>query len=218
MWSIQYWITRATPGTSASLYIKMNVCLFVCLFDRYAFVHSTCQCSQTFQESSFHPGEGSGLLFSENFKSFPPPKRPPSVSNQWNCSTPFSNRRQVTAGFRGCWVRICGPFGWNPIGWLRTNRNSVFEKFLNLNWIVVETVLGGFSKAASSNLMFIRLEIVVVKLKAISDKSFNPFRPAIRKIPYLPRRKCCNLAISGRKGLNSLLGSKGCGTALSPSK
>ena len=32
--------------------------------------------------------------------------------------------------------------------------------------------------------MSIRLEIVLVKLELISDKQFNPFRPAIRKMPY----------------------------------
>ena len=58
-------------------------------------------------------------------------------------------------------------------------------------------------------------EIVLVKLEPISDKQFNPFRPAIRKIPYPPTRKCCNMAISGWKGLYSLSGPKDCGSALS---
>ena len=64
--------------------------------------------------------------------------------------------------------------------------------------------------------MSIRLEIVLVKLEASSDKQFNPFGPAIRKIPYLPTGKCCNLAIPRRKELNSLSGSKGRGSVLSP--
>ena len=74
-----------------------------------------------------------GYFFPGNFKSSPPPKDPPSVSNRWNCSIPFSNEGPVTIGFRGCWVRIYARSGWNPIGWLRTNRNSYFEKSLDLN-------------------------------------------------------------------------------------
>ena len=117
----------------------------------------------------------SRAIFSpESYKSFPSPP-PPSVSNQWNCSIPFSKRGQVTKGFRGCWVRIYGPFSWNPIGWLWTNRNSVSEKSLNLNWIVVETVLDGFLEAASSNLMSICLEIRWVQLEPISDNKYVRF-------------------------------------------
>ena len=119
----------------------------------------------------------------------PPPPRPPSVSNQWNCSIPFSKRGQVTKGFRGCWVRIYDPFGWNPIGGLRTNRNSFFEKSLNRNGIVAETVPEGFLGAARSNLMSICLGIVSVQLEPISDKQFNPFRPAIRKNAVPPLRE-----------------------------
>ena len=56
----------------------MFVCVFVCLSVRYAFGQSTCQCSQTFQESSSHPGEGRGLLFSRKIQVLPPlPKDPP---------------------------------------------------------------------------------------------------------------------------------------------
>ena len=46
-----------------SIYIKMNECLFVCLFFRYVFGQSSSRCSQTFQESSSHPEEGRELLF-----------------------------------------------------------------------------------------------------------------------------------------------------------
>ena len=123
-------------------------------------------------------------FFPEISSPSPPPKRPPSISNQWNFSIPFSSRGQVTIGFRGCWVRICGPFGWNPIGWLRTNRNSFFQKSLNLNWVFSETVLEGFLEAAMSNLMSVRLEIVLVKLEPISGKQLNPFWSGIREMPY----------------------------------
>ena len=46
-----------------SIYIKMNVCLFVCLFVRYTFPHRTTDSDETFQEWSLHPGEGRRLLF-----------------------------------------------------------------------------------------------------------------------------------------------------------
>jgi hypothetical protein len=56
----------------------------------------------------------------------------------------------------------------------------------------VETVPEGFLGVARSNLMSIRLENVLVELEPISDNHFNPFRSAIRKIPY-PLRE--NVAI-----------------------
>ena len=75
--------------------IKVNDCLFVL----YAFEHRTRQRRLTFQESSFHPGEGRGLLFPEIIS--PSSPRPPSVSNQWNCTFPGYVRGQAIIGFRG---------------------------------------------------------------------------------------------------------------------
>ena len=77
-------------------------------------------------------------------------------------STPWSRRGQVSVGFRGRWVRIWDRLAWNPISWLRTNKNSSIEKSLNLNSIIAETVLQGFSETASSNSMSIRLENLLV--------------------------------------------------------
>ena len=168
---------------SSNIYLLIYIgeCLSVCLIVLYAFRHNTCQCSLTFQESSFHPGEGCGLLFSPKLQVLASQKDPSSVSNQWNCSISWYVRGQAIWGFRGRWVRIWAPFEWKPIDWLRTNSNTFFEKFVNLNGIVAETVLeGSLGASMGSNLMFIRLEIVLVKLEPISDKHFNPFRPAIR--------------------------------------
>ena len=145
----------------------------------------------------------------------PPSQKIPSISNQWNCSIPWYVWEQAIVGFRGRWVRIWDPFGWNPIGWLRTDRNSFFDKSLILNGIVTETVPDGFLEAPRSSLISIRLEIVLVRLETISDKQFNPFPPAIQKMLYPPTEKCCNSALSGWKGLNSLSGSTGCGSVLS---
>ena len=60
---------------------------------------------------------------------------------------------------------------------------------MNFNVVVAETVLERFLGAARSYLMFSRLEIVSVKLEPISDKQFNPFRPAIRKEAVPPYGK-----------------------------
>ena len=44
-----------------------------------------------------------GYFFSGNDRSLPPPKkRPPSVSNQWDCSIAFLHSGQVTIRLRGC--------------------------------------------------------------------------------------------------------------------
>ena len=115
----------------------------------------------------------------------PPPRRPPRFPTNGIAVFRFQRRGQVSIGFRGFWVRIFGPFGWNPIGWLRTNRNSFFETSLNLNWNVVETVLDGFPGAGRSNLMSIRLEIVLIKLEPISD----PFWAAYSKHAVPPYGK-----------------------------
>ena len=110
-----------------------------------------------------------------NYKSFP---QTPSVSNQWNCSSPWYVGGQAIIGFRGRWVQIRAPFGCNPIGWLKTNSNT----FLNFNRFVAGTVLEGFLRSTRSNLMPIRLEIVMIKLEPISDKQFNPSRPFFWKM------------------------------------
>ena len=44
--------------------ILEDKCVSVCLSVLYAFVQNTCQCSQTWQESSSYPGEGRELLSS----------------------------------------------------------------------------------------------------------------------------------------------------------
>ena len=189
----------------------MSVCLFAMHLDRVR-----ASAAKLSRNPPLIPEKVVGYFFPGNFKSFPPPQRPPSVSNQWNCSIPFSSRGQIPIGFRGCWVRIWAPFSWNPIGWPRPNQNSFFEKSLNLNWMVAEIVLVWFLEAASSNLISYCLEIVLVKLEPTSDKQFDPFRPAVRKTPHPPSGKYGNLAICGRKVLNSLPGSKSCESALGP--
>ena len=158
--------------------------MFICSSILYAFRYRTCQCNQSFQKYSSHPGEGRVIPFLPEITSPCSPKRPPSVSNQGICSIPFSNRGQVTVGFRGCRVHICGPFRWNSIRWLRAKRNSFFEKSLNLSGIVAKTVLDGFRGAVRSNRIPICLETVLLKLEPMSDKQLNPFRRTIRKMPY----------------------------------
>ena len=163
----------------------MRVCLFVCslcIWTQYVPVQPK------FPRILLSSRRRWRATFSENYKSFPPP----CFSNQWNCCIPWYVGGQAIIGFRGEWVRIRMPFGWNPICWLRTHWNWFFEKFLNLDGMVAETVLEGFLEVARSNLMSIRLEILLVKLESISDKQFNLFRSAIRKIPYPPRE---NVAI-----------------------
>jgi hypothetical protein len=63
-------LSRATPGTSAIIYIKKNICLSVL----YAFRHRTSKCNQTLQGILFHPEEGQRLLFTEE-KIDPPPAK-----------------------------------------------------------------------------------------------------------------------------------------------
>ena len=48
-----------------SIYIKKNVCLFVCLSVRYAFKDRTSKRAETFQKSSIDPGEGRHKFFFE---------------------------------------------------------------------------------------------------------------------------------------------------------
>ena len=199
---------------SPLVYLYKKGSLFVCLF----FMHldrvraSTANLSRN---PHFIQEKVEGYFSPKSIGPSPPSsQKTSSISNQWDCSIPFSNKGQVTMGLRGRWVRICGLFGYNLIGWLRTNRNSFFEKFLNLNGIVAKTILEGFLKATRSNLISIRLEIVVVKSETISDKQFNPFRPAIQIMSYFPTGKCCNLATFGRKRLKSLSGSNAYGSAL----
>ena len=71
---------------------------------------------------------------------------------------------------------------------------------MNLNGIVAKTVLEEFLEAARSNLMSIRLEIVVVKLEPIFDKQFNPSRPAIRKYRTPLRENVAIWQYPDRKG------------------
>ena len=69
----------------------MNVCLFVCLFFRYAFGHRTRQCSQTFQESSLRPGEGRRLLFFREIL-FLTQKLKKFRSDQSDCRIPYPTK------------------------------------------------------------------------------------------------------------------------------
>ena len=82
---------------------------FVCLF----FMHlSTVRASvvKLSRNSPLVQEKVESYFCPENYKSFPSQKTP-SVSNQLNCSIPFSDSGQVIIGFRGCSFRICGSFG-----------------------------------------------------------------------------------------------------------
>jgi hypothetical protein len=53
----------------SSIYIKKKVCLFVCLFVRYAFEHGTSKCNEILQGIPFRPGEGRRIIFDPKFPS-----------------------------------------------------------------------------------------------------------------------------------------------------
>ena len=149
----------------------MFVCLSVCLF----FIRFRTLRPNAPKLSRNYPliqEKVVGYFFPEKTQSFPP-EMPNYSSDQWDCSIQpcrrntserfLSVQKTCHRGSRGWWVRFCGPLGWNPIGWLRTNRNSSPQKLTNLSWIVAETVLDGFSEVASLNPKSIRLEIRLVR-------------------------------------------------------
>jgi hypothetical protein len=160
--------------SNESLYIKKKVCLSVCLSVCLFFMHlDTVRASaaKLSRNPLLNQEKVESYFFPKNYKSFPRKQTPLFPTNgiaaflgigDLPYRTSRSRRGQVTIGFRGRWVRIWGPFAWNPISWLRTNRNSSTVKSLNLNSIVAETVLQGFSETASSNSMSIRLETLLV--------------------------------------------------------
>ena len=155
------WIefSRVPSGISASLIYK-DECLFVCsrcIWTRYVPVHPN------FPRILISSRRRSWATFFPKVQVRPPSQTPlcfQPMELQYFLVCPKTSHHRFSRT----------PFGWNPVGWLRTNRNSVFKKSLNLNGIVAKTVLEGFLGAAMSNLMSIRLEIVLFKLEPISDK------------------------------------------------
>ena len=51
----------------SSIYIKKNVCLFVCLFVLYAFGHGTTKCNEILHTIPFRPEEGHRIVFDPKF-------------------------------------------------------------------------------------------------------------------------------------------------------
>ena len=146
------------------LSVYLSICS-LCIRFRYSYRH------ETFHGPSLGPEEGRGLFFSGNYRAFPPERSPLFPTNGITAflgigevpnKTPWPNRAQVIIGFWGCWARICCTFGWNPVRWLKANRNRYIRKIANLSGIFAETELEEFLKTASSNSMFICLEILLV--------------------------------------------------------
>jgi hypothetical protein len=86
-----------------------------------------------FQGPSSHPEEGQELLFGEKNRSSAR-KRPVSVTDQSDCGLGSigellscmlcARTRYVSRGYRGCWIRIWGPFPLKS-DWLSRNQQKV---------------------------------------------------------------------------------------------
>ena len=103
------------------------------------------------------------------------------------CGLPRRGRR--TSPCQGAAIRPCLELTPRFVEWrffdLVLSLQGRFEKSLNLEWTVVEAVLQGFPEAARSNLMSIRLEIVLIKLEPIS----HPFSAGYSKNAVPPTGK-----------------------------